>query len=56
MFSEADWPDEPSLTSYLKSKTLAEKAAWNFVKNREAEGKSCFDLAVINPGYVMVID
>lgn len=38
----------------MKSKTLAEKAAWDFIKEREKEGKECFELAVINPGYVMV--
>lgn len=32
-FSEKDWPaDVDSLDPYPKSKTLAEKAAWDFIK------------------------
>ena len=38
----------------MKSKTLAEKAAWDFVRQREKDGLKCFELAVINPGLVMV--
>ncbi len=45
--TENDWtdPDEKGLSSYNKSKVLAEKAAWDFIKN---EGGS-LELAVINP-------
>ena len=52
-YTEKDWP-EGDLEPYLKSKTVAEKAAWDFVKDRERKGLPCFELAVINPGYVMV--
>jgi len=49
MYTEDDWTDVNSnVTSYLKSKTLAEKAAWNFVKQTNA-----FELAVVNPGLVL---
>jgi dihydroflavonol-4-reductase len=49
--TEADWtdPDHPGLTPYARSKTLAEQAAWDFVKGRgEAE-----KLAVLNPGAIL---
>ena len=51
-FTEADWTDVDKIgLAYVKSKTLAEKAAWDFVK--ELPEKERFELAVINPGYVM---
>jgi dihydroflavonol-4-reductase len=49
-FDAADWtdPDHPVTTPYMKSKTLAERAAWDFVaENKEPE------LAVINPTLVL---
>ena len=36
-----------------RSKTLAEKAAWQFVADRTAAGEQCFELAVIHPGFVI---
>ena len=36
------------INSYAKSKTLAEKAAWDFVKEHE----NPFELAVVNPALV----
>ncbi|KAI8634272.1 NAD dependent epimerase/dehydratase [Xylariaceae sp. FL1651] len=55
-FSEADWnPDGyeagltgPPGTTYRVSKTLAEKAAWDFKKNENPN----FDIATINPPFV----
>jgi dihydroflavonol-4-reductase len=46
-FDETDWSDVESreIGSYSKSKTLAEKAAWDFVN----EHGNPFKLAVINP-------
>jgi nucleoside-diphosphate-sugar epimerase len=46
-FDETDWtdPDTPGTSAYVKSKTLAERAAWNFMAT---EGGS-LELAVINP-------
>jgi dihydroflavonol-4-reductase len=49
--TENDWsdPDDPKLTPYARSKTLAERAAWDFVRERgEAE-----KLAVVNPGAIL---
>ena len=45
-FDETDWTDpaDKSVTAYAKSKTLAERAAWDFV---EREGG--LELAVVNP-------
>ena len=40
--------------AYTKSKVLAEKAAWDFVKDRESKNQPCFELTTVNPGFVMV--
>lgn len=47
-FSEVDWtdPDDPGVEAYQRSKTLAERAAWDFVA---AEGGSALELTVVNP-------
>ncbi|XP_061170792.1 uncharacterized protein LOC133180267 [Saccostrea echinata] len=50
-FTEEDWMEPEKLNAYGKSKTLAEKAAWDYVKELPDEDK--IELAVINPGYVM---
>ncbi|KAK0475280.1 hypothetical protein IW261DRAFT_1496772 [Armillaria novae-zelandiae] len=62
VFSEADWNeqaikeieeqgrDAPGIVKYRASKTLAEKAAWDFYKNHKSEIK--WDLSVINPPFV----
>lgn len=55
-FSEADWNPNtyedgitgPPGTTYRVSKTLAEKAAWDF----QAREKPAFDIATINPPFV----
>ncbi|HEY5796897.1 MAG TPA: aldehyde reductase [Bosea sp. (in: a-proteobacteria)] len=46
-YSESDWTDPslPGLAAYPKSKTLAERAAWEFV---DGEGAG-LELAVVNP-------
>jgi nucleoside-diphosphate-sugar epimerase len=46
-FTEADWtdPDASDVQPYTKSKTLAERAAWDFIA-REGGG---LELAVVNP-------
>ncbi len=48
---EGDWtdPDEDGLTPYVRSKTIAERAAWDLVKERGAEDR----LAVVNPGAII---
>ena len=49
-FTESDWTDvDGSLaTPYYKSKTLAERAAWEFA------GENDLELVVINPGMILV--
>jgi len=49
--TEADWsdPDDPKLTPYARSKTIAERAAWELVRERGEEGR----LAVVNPGAIL---
>ena len=44
IWTDTDWED---LHTYGKSKTLAEKAAWNYVKSLSEKDK--FALTVINP-------
>jgi nucleoside-diphosphate-sugar epimerase len=46
IFTEEDWTDENAvLAPYVKSKTIAEKAAWEFIKNEGGD----MELTVINP-------
>jgi dihydroflavonol-4-reductase len=49
--TEADWtdPDHPKLSPYARSKTIAERAAWDLVRERGEEEK----LAVVNPGAIL---
>lgn len=49
--TEADWsdPDNPKLTPYARSKTIAERAAWDLVRERDAAQR----LAVVNPGAII---
>ncbi len=46
-FDETDWtnPDAPGTTAYVKSKTIAERAAWDFI-SKEGGG---LELSVVNP-------
>jgi dihydroflavonol-4-reductase len=49
--TEADWsdPDDLALTPYARSKTAAERAAWDLVRERGEEER----LAVVNPGAIL---
>ncbi|MDT5023973.1 MAG: hypothetical protein QOE61_399 [Micromonosporaceae bacterium] len=51
VLTEDDWSDPDLCPAYPKSKTLAERAAWDFVAALPAEQR--FELATINPGYVL---
>lgn len=48
-YTAADWTDlsAPGLTPYVQSKTIAERAAWDFVADHEQ-----LELATVNPGLV----
>jgi dihydroflavonol-4-reductase len=52
-YSEADWADLATSQAYGKSKTLAEKAAWDFVDTKAKANEKCFELVVINPSFVL---
>ncbi|HEX2358773.1 MAG TPA: aldehyde reductase [Solirubrobacterales bacterium] len=49
--TEEDWtdPDRRGLTPYARSKTIAERAAWDLVRERGEEER----LAAINPGAIL---
>lgn len=49
--TEADWsdPDNPKLSPYARSKTIAERAAWDLMRERSAGEK----LATVNPGAIL---
>jgi nucleoside-diphosphate-sugar epimerase len=51
VFTEADWtnPERPDITTYIRSKTLAELAAWDLLKG--ASGAP--ELATVNPAIVL---
>ncbi|KAJ3127795.1 hypothetical protein HK098_005794 [Nowakowskiella sp. JEL0407] len=49
VFGEDDWANLDKVDGYVKSKILAERAAWDFVK----EHNENFSLAVINPGLIL---
>lgn len=48
---ERDWtdPDSPGLTPYVRSKTIAEQAAWDLARERGEEDR----LAVVNPAAII---
>jgi len=51
VFDENDWSNiDGDIGAYLKSKTIAERAAWDFIETDEAGG---MELSVINPGAVL---
>lgn len=49
--TEEDWsdPDNPKMSAYARSKTIAERAAWDFMRQRGAEEK----MAAVNPGAII---
>ena len=49
--NEEDWtnPDSPGLTPYVRSKTIAERAAWDLARERGEEDR----LSVVNPGAII---
>ncbi len=54
IYSEEDWADFDKLkTGYIRSKLLAEEAAWKFVKNKKDANQACFELAVVHPVLVL---
>jgi len=51
-YDESDWSDpDGNIDAYSKSKTLAERAAWEFVEGLPADGR--LELVTINPSLVL---
>jgi len=50
--NSAMWTDifAPNRSAYIKSKTLAERSAWEFIQSQEKEG--AMEMVAINPGFV----
>jgi nucleoside-diphosphate-sugar epimerase len=50
-FTEDDWtdPDMPGLPPYPRSKTIAERAAWDFMNSEGGDT----ELAVVNPTFIL---
>ncbi|HEY2719544.1 MAG TPA: aldehyde reductase [Solirubrobacteraceae bacterium] len=50
-YNESDWtdPDDAQRTPYVRSKTIAERAAWDYVRECGAEDR----LAAVNPGAIV---
>jgi nucleoside-diphosphate-sugar epimerase len=51
VYTEDEWSDPayPGATPYVQSKTIAERAAWDFMKN----GAGATTMSVVNPGAVI---
>jgi len=54
-YTEEDWNETSSVNRnpYYYSKMLAERSAWEYVKEKEDNGEECFKLVVINPFVVI---
>jgi len=48
-YTEEQWSDVEACSPYPKSKTLAERAAWDFVEDKEMELVSCNPCLVLGP-------
>ena len=53
LFSESDWTrvEGADCSAYVKSKTLAERAAWEFVQ--KLPGEEALELVTMNPGFII---
>jgi len=51
IYNEDDWSDVKACGAYEKSKTLAEKAAWDFIS--DLPEKERFELVTINPSLIL---
>ena len=50
-YTEADWtdPDMPGLPAYPRSKTIAERTAWDFIRHEGGDT----ELVVVNPTFIL---
>ena len=51
VYNEEDWSDLEACSAYDKSKTLAERAAWDFQQSLPEEER--FELVAINPVFIL---
>lgn len=51
LYNEKDWTDVNAVGAYDKSKTLAEKAAWDYLHGLPESER--FELVIINPSLIM---
>ncbi len=51
LYTPKDWSEPDLCGAYQKSKTLAEKAAWDFVRNLKGDEK--IELVTILPGFIV---
>jgi nucleoside-diphosphate-sugar epimerase len=51
VFTEDDWSNLENISAYPKSKTLAERAAWDFINGTDNTNK--MELVTINPPYIL---
>lgn len=52
-YDHDSWASADETSGYQKSKILAERAAWEFVKNQKDEGKPVFEFCTVLPSLVM---
>jgi dihydroflavonol-4-reductase len=54
-YDESMWTDLPAAenNALIKSKTLAERAAWDIQQKLEAEGLFCPEIVTINPNWIV---
>lgn len=50
---ESHWSDLAKGLAYSKSKTMAERAMWDFKKKMESEGAYCPEFVALNPSVVL---
>ena len=56
LWNETYWSDEEreeGMDCYMKSKTLAEKAAWKYLEERKENNETVFEFVAINPVFIM---
>ncbi len=51
IYNEEQWSDVAACAPYEKSKTLAEKAAWDFLESLPENER--FELVIINPSLIL---
>ena len=53
VYTEEDWPQYDNLHAYSKSKVAGERLAWDFIKERQMNKLSCFELTTVHPAFIL---